>query len=55
MLVRVKDRNVLHAEVLTDQNDEFGLYVTPADGKEVCISEKELRAAVKAIDQLKGA
>lgn len=54
MLVNVKDRNVLHAEVLVDQNDEYGLYLTPADEKEVCVSERELHAALKAIAQLKG-
>ena len=51
--IKLAEENVLMAEIAKDKDGTFGLYIVPDRAEEICISEKELRAAVAKIKAAK--
>lgn len=46
----LSEPGVIQAQILQDQNGEWGLYIVPANS-EICITEAELRAALKEMKE----
>lgn len=52
--IEVKEKNVSKAEVLEDIDGDFGLFILPVDNSEICITEAEMRRALRVIDIERG-